>query len=119
MVWAVMKNDWDDRDASVQNGAEADPQQYPQVNRGINAEQEHHQAGEEKEQGNVEKRGQCLDYPLKKKLVNSFSKERTDSRSLMRTVTWLSDPDISSCPLLQQGREHCTGETDHQAQEPK
>ena len=37
----------------------------------------------------------------------------------VRTVTWLGDLEISSCPLLQQGRKQSTGNTDHEAQEPK
>ncbi len=48
----------------------------------------------------MQQRGQCLNRPRKKKLLDPFSKERTDPCSLVWTVTWLSDLEVSSCPLL-------------------
>ena len=114
-----MTKDWHQRDASIKSRANADPRQHQLENREINIPQEHDQAGKEQEQGNVEKRGQCLDCPWEEKLLNSFGEEGTDSSSLVWTVTQVSDLEISSCPLLQQRREQSAGKANHQAQEPK
>ena len=67
----------------------------------------------------MEKCWQYLDRPWKETLVDAFEKERTDPCSLMGLVTRLSKLEISSSPLLQEGREESTGKTDYQAQEPK
>ena len=61
---------------------------------------EHNKAGEEEEQGNVEKCGQGIHDPWQETLLDAFGKERTDSCSLVRAVSRLSDFEISSCPLL-------------------
>ena len=57
MVWAVVTEDWHERDASIKSRASADPRQHQFENREINVPQEHNEAGEEEEEGNVEKRG--------------------------------------------------------------
>ena len=62
---------------------------------------------------------QCFDCPWKEKLLNTFGKECTDPCSPVWTVARLSDLQISSSPLLQQGCEEGTCKADHQAQEPK
>ena len=78
VVWAVVTEDWHDRDTSVQSRANANPRQHQLENREINVPQEYNQAGEEQEQGNMEKRGQRLDCPRKEQFINSFGKERTN-----------------------------------------
>ena len=49
----------------------------------------------------MEKGWQHFDRPWKETLLDAFGKESTDPRPLVWTVTWLSDLDISSRPLLQ------------------
>ena len=118
-IWAVMTKDWHDCDASVKSRANADKRQHQLENREINVPEEYHQADEEQEQRNVEKCGQQFDCPWKEKFINTFGKEGANPGTLVWSVTRLSDFDISSCPLLQEGREKSTGKTDHQAQEPE
>ena len=67
----------------------------------------------------MKKRGQGIDGPWQETLVDAFGKERSDTCSLVRTVSRLSDLEISSGPLLQERGKEGTGKADHQAHEPK
>ena len=67
----------------------------------------------------MQKRGQGIDSPWQETLLDAFGKKRTDARSLVGTISRLSDLEISSCPLLKQRRKQCAGEADYQAHEPK
>ena len=96
-----MTNDRHTCDAPVESRAQADPRQYALEDREINVAKKNNEAGEEQEQGKVEERRQGIDGPWKETLLDAFSKERTDARSLVWLVSRLSDLEISSCPLLQ------------------
>ena len=67
----------------------------------------------------MEKRGQCIDGPWQETLIDAFGEERSDTCSLVRTVSRLSDLEISSGPLLQERCKEGAGKADHQAHEPK
>ena len=92
---------WHAGDAPVESHTKADPRQHKLEGREINVAKEHNEAGEEQKQRKVEKRGQGIDGPRKKTLRDAFGKKRTDARSLVWTISGLSDLEISSCPLLQ------------------
>ena len=67
----------------------------------------------------MEKCGQRFNRPWKETFLDALGKERTDPCSLVWTVPRLSNLEISSCPLLQKGREQSTSKADHQGHEPK
>ena len=92
---------WHACDAPVQSRAKADPRRHQLEAREIDVAKEHNEAGEEQEEGKVEKRGQGIDGPWKETLLDAFCKKSTDARSLVWLVSRLSDLEISSCPLLQ------------------
>ena len=96
-----MANYWHAGDAPIESCAKDDPRQHQLEDREINVAKENNEAGEEQEQGKVEERGQRIDGPWKETLLDAFSEERTDTRSLVWLVSRLSDLEISSCPLLQ------------------
>ena len=92
---------WHACDAPIESRAKADPGQHQLEAREIDVAKEHNEAGEEQEQGKVEKRGQGIDGPWKETLLDAFCEKRADARSLVWLVSRLSDLEISSCPLLQ------------------
>ena len=92
---------WHAGDAPVESRAKADPRQHQLEASEVDVAKEHNEAGEEQEQGKVEKRRQGIDGPWKETLLDAFGKKRTDARPLMWLVSRLSDLEISSCPLLQ------------------
>ena len=110
---------WHAGDATVESSATANPRQRQFEDREIEVVKEHNKAGEEQEQGNVENCGHGLNGPWQETPIDTFGKERTDPRSLIWTVSRLSDPKISSCPLVYQRCKESTGKADGQAQEPK
>ena len=92
---------WHACDAPVECCAKADPRQYQLEAREIDIAKEHNKAGEEQEEGKVEKRGQSIDGPRQETLFDAFGKKRTNACALVWLVSRLSDLEISSCPLLQ------------------
>ena len=92
---------WNACDAPVESRAKANPRQHCLEDCEINVAKENNEAGEEQEEGKVEKRGQRIDGPWQETLLDAFGKECANTRSLVWLVSRLSDLEISSCPLLQ------------------
>jgi len=86
----------------------------------VNIEEKNDKVGEEEEQGEMEQSRQCLNCPGKMHLVHAIGKECAYSCTLLwGTPRWLSKPDVSTCPLMQQRCQEGTGKTDDQAQKPE
>ena len=114
-----MPKDWHERDAYVYACAKPDPRYGHIEDRIIDVEKEHSEAREKEKQREVQQRGQCFNCPREMKLVDALSKERTNSRSLVWTVSCLGEFHVPTRPSLQQSRQECACETDDQAQEPQ
>ena len=67
----------------------------------------------------MEKCGQCFKRPRDVKPLDAFGKECTNPRSLVRTVIWLGDLEISLRSFLQKVCKQGASKSDNQTQEPK
>ena len=108
-----------ERDARIDRRANPDPPRDETEDGVMDMEKKDEEAGEEKEEGEMEKRRQGFYSPGKMQLFDAFGEERADARTLVRAVSRAGDLDVSARPLMQQRRQERAGQAHSQAQEPE
>jgi hypothetical protein len=88
-------------DAHVHARTKTDPRYRHIEDRVIDIEKEHGKACEEEEKREVQQRGQRFDRPRETKVIDTLSKERANSRSLVWTVSCLDESHVATRPLLE------------------
>jgi len=90
-----------ERDARIDRRANPDPPRDETEDGVMDMEKKDEEAGEEKEEGEMEKRRQGFYSPGKMQLFDAFGEERADARTLVRAVSRAGDLDVSARPLMQ------------------
>lgn len=101
IIRAVVPKDGHECDARVDRRGKGHPTDHSATNGVIDVEQEHEEACEKDEKRKVNDGRQRLNGPGNVKLLDTNSEKCVNPRSpFWRTPTQLSDPDVSTRPLL-------------------